>query len=243
MRLTVKIELEEPLVLPINYHHILQGIIYKNLAPFSVGAGGEMADRGVSYDVREFKLFTFSSLHGRYQIKDRKIIFRNEVSLEISSPDVFMIRKLKNNFQNYGISFGQNRITDLELTLSDHVIEKDVVPIRMISPVCVYTKGEEEDQPYYYAPEQEEFSKWIDDNFYRKYKMFYGVEPCGEVTIRPLKVSEKDNCITYYKKATISAWLGDYILSGERKYLDFLYQTGIGSKNSQGFGMWKEITE
>ena len=40
----------------------------------------------------------------------------------------------------------------------------------------------------------------------------------------------------------LTAYSGTYELFGERKYLDFLYQTGLGSKNSQGFGMF-EIME
>ena len=39
----------------------------------------------------------------------------------------------------------------------------------------------------------------------------------------------------------ISGWYGEYYLVGKRKYLDFLYQTGLGSKNSQGFGMFDVI--
>ena len=70
----------------------------------------ETTDKRFPYQVREFKLFTFSSLHGKYQVKDKKIIFRSEVCLEVASPDAFMIRKLKNNLQNYGMDFGQNHI-------------------------------------------------------------------------------------------------------------------------------------
>ena len=33
--------------------------------------------------------------------------------------------------------------------------------------------------------------------------------------------------------------MGEYELIGEPKYLDFLYQTGLGSKNAQGFGMFE----
>lgn len=43
--------------------------------------------------------------------------------------------------------------------------------------------------------------------------------------------------VTKYQGHYIIAWYGEYILSGKRKYLDFLYQVGIGAKNSQGFGM------
>ena len=37
----------------------------------------------------------------------------------------------------------------------------------------------------------------------------------------------------------ISGWFGEYRLEGNRKHLDFLYQAGFGSKNSQEFGMYE----
>ena len=42
-----------------------------------------------------------------------------------------------------------------------------------------------------------------------------------------------------YQGVLITAWYGTHKLSGERKYLDFLYQTGLGAKNAQGFGMFE----
>ena len=54
----------------------------------------------------------------------------------------------------------------------------------------------------------------------------------------PVKVQDRDKCVTKYKGFYITGWCGEYVLKGERKYLDFLYQTGIGSKNAQGFGMF-----
>ena len=35
---------------------------------------------------------------------------------------------------------------------------------------------------------------------------------------------------------------GEYLLNGPAPYLDFLYQVGLGSNNSQGFGMF-EMTD
>ena len=43
--------------------------------------------------------------------------------------------------------------------------------------------------------------------------------------------------VTRYQGILIIAWYGTYRLSGECKYLDFLYQIGLGAKNAKGFGM------
>ncbi|MBQ8166545.1 MAG: CRISPR-associated endoribonuclease Cas6, partial [Lachnospiraceae bacterium] len=59
------------------------------------------------------------------------------------------------------------------------------------------------------------------------------------VRLEPIKVTQKDKYVTKYKGIYVSGWKGIYQLSGEAKYLDFLYQTGLGAKNAQGFGMFE----
>ena len=62
--------------------------------------------------------------------------------------------------------------------------------------------------------------------------------PQEDLVIETVQFSEKDKYVTNYKGFYISGWYGTYRLKGKRKYLDFLYQTGIGDRNSQGFGMF-----
>ncbi|GAI77595.1 unnamed protein product [marine sediment metagenome] len=39
----------------------------------------------------------------------------------------------------------------------------------------------------------------------------------------------------------IKAWLGTYQIHGKPELISLAYDTGLGSKNSQGFGMMFEI--
>jgi CRISPR-associated endoribonuclease Cas6 len=64
------------------------------------------------------------------------------------------------------------------------------------------------------------------------------VAPESNIELIPVQVTEKDKYVTRYKDFYMSGWNGDYILRGKRKYLDFLYQVGLGGKNAQGFGMF-----
>ena len=57
--------------------------------------------------------------------------------------------------------------------------------------------------------------------------------------IPKIKITAKDKFVTRYKNFYISGWFSEYRLEGNRKHLDFLYQAGLGSKNSQGFGMYE----
>lgn len=81
----------------------------------------------------------------------------------------------------------------------------------------------------------------INENFKRKYNAYSGVFPEENIKIETMRFSERDKYVTKYKGFYISGWYGIYRLQGKRKYLDFLYQAGLGDRNSQGFGMFDLI--
>ncbi len=243
MQMLVKIPLEIPLDLPINYHHIIQGIIYNNLKS-KEAYSRFLHDEGFSYGERKFKLFTFSLLQGKYEVADKRIIFRDQVSFKVSSPNNYMIISLADALKEQGIYFKDRHIQNLEIYLFDKTIEYRSVYVRMLSPICLYSTEQENGYTNYCSPENaEEFSKLAASNFIRKYYSYYGIYPQGYIHLEPVQVTKKDKYVTKYLQSTIVGWKGIYRLSGERKYLDFLYQTGLGGKNSQGFGMWDTISE
>lgn len=74
MQLYVHIELDEPLVLPINYNHIIQAVIYRTLSVMP-DYTDFLHNRGYSSGHRQYKMFQFSQLKGKYRIKEKSIIF------------------------------------------------------------------------------------------------------------------------------------------------------------------------
>lgn len=240
MKLLIRHETKNELVLPLAYHHIIQGIIYHNLQDI-YDYSSYLHNKGVFYGQRNYKLFTFSLLRGKYHIKNKKIIFYEDVEFEISSPDIFLIQRLAEKISRDGIYYGEQFYKEIKVYLSDDTIEQETIQIQMLSPICVYSSDEQTGKTYYYSPDRVEFCQLINENFFRKYIACYGVVPEEEIKMELCKVTEKDKYVTKYKGIYITGWMGNYKLSGKRKYLDFLYQTGLGSKNSQGFGMF-EIT-
>ena len=107
----------------------------------------------------------------------------------------------------------------------------------------VFDTDKNSGKTYYYSPDEQEFYDSVYYNFLRKYCAYTGIEAIERIELYPLRISEKDKYVTKYKDFYITAWLGEYVLSGPRKYLDFLYQTGLGSKNAQGFGMFEVVGE
>lgn len=238
MQLTIHIGLEEPITLPINYNHIIQSVIYH-----AIGSMPDYADflhnEGYGREKRSYKMFQFSQLYGDYRVKNRQITFGSCIMFEVRSPEPLLIRLLGEYFWNYGIRLGETICTDIQMELDDYTVEDTELHIRMKSPITVYSTEPESGRTYYYNPEEEEFYQKINDNFYRKYEAYYGVSPDSALQIRNLDQGMPKKMVTRYQGSYITAWYGEYEIIGKRKYLDFLYQVGLGSKNSQGFGMYE----
>ena len=48
--------------------------------------------------------------------------------------------------------------------------------------------------------------------------------------------------MTLYKTTRITGWHGRFRLSGSPEMLDLLFHSGLGAKNSQGFGMFAPVS-
>ena len=228
--------------LPISYHHIIQGMIYHNLS-FSQendAYGDFLHDEGYIWGERQFRQFTYGQIKGKYTLENGWITFRDKVRLEIRSPEPLMILTLADNIDCSGIRLQQEQYKP-DIFLSDQTVEADSIRVRMLSPICLYRTDPATKHTYYIDPWSPDFKSMANENMIRKYLAFYKVPPVTNVSVTPLRVSEKSKYITKYKGFIVCGWFGEYELRGERKYLDYLYQAGIGAKNSQGFGMFEVL--
>lgn len=237
MQLEVYIELEEKLVLPINYNHIVQSIIYKALSIMPDYADF-LHESGYLRGNRQYKMFQFSQLNGNYKIHSKQIIFDSYVMLEIRSPEPLLMNLLVESFYKNGITFGQFTYRNIRMELYDYTVEENELIIQMKSPLTVYSTDRLTGKTYFYNPDESKFYEAIRQNFDRKYQAYFGVEPYSSIQIYKSDKDFSKKFVTKYQGNFITAWFGTFHLSGERKYLDFLYQTGLGAKNAQGFGMF-----
>ncbi len=257
MQLKIFIKLNVPLTLPISYHHILQAVIYNLMG--DANGNAILHDGGEAYGKRNYKLFVFGLLEGLYKIENKKITFFDNVSFEVRAFDENIIKTIEDNVLKNGIRFDNIKYDLVECSRRNTRIINDRLLIKMISPVCVYKTLFDSNHTNYLNPFSPDFSSEINNNFLRKYiaagkvPAELSVEMPSElstelrseasdkelITISPFKVSSRDKYLTNYKNTIIEAYRGIYELSGRPEYLDFLYDTGIGSKNSQGFGMFK----
>jgi len=232
------------LELPIHYNHLIQAMIYRSLD----GALAEwFHDEGYSYGKRRFKLFTFSRLlshNRRYDAQKKTITFIGSLELKIGSVDVKLLESL-------AVHLVRQREVQLRGTpchFASVEVEMPVktsgpVAVRTLSPIVVYSTLKDASgrkKTYYYNPWEREFQEKILENLRRKWAALHGSEepPSMEgAYIKPLRVSKRNEAIVKFKGTVIKGWTGLYELSLPEPYFSLAYDAGLGSKNSQGFGM------
>ena len=187
----------------------------------------------------KYKLFTFSSLCGKHSISDKMITFTNKVFLEIRSADSYFIFLIYEYIKQNGINFGNKKFYP-NLKVENLIIQENNITIKMNSPICV-SQRDVDNNTVYLSPRDIEFETAINNNFIRKYSSYYCTEPCSDIIITNINLSPKDKIVTNIKRIYITAWKGEYVLEGSPDYLTFLYNCGLGSKNSQGFGLFEII--
>lgn len=240
MQLFIKIDLVEPLCLPIAYKSLVQGAIYALLRDES-DFSQKLHDGDTTSSHRSFKHFCFGDLRGRCTIKNKEITFQQSVQFEIRSLNEELIYRLEHAISLYGIRLGKYQLYPEIIRRVNYRVKKPSVKIEMLSPMTLYQTDHDTRYTEYFNPLDKTFGQLLNDNFIRKYRAAYEQEPKGTIELKVLNISSRDQCVTTFKGTIIKAWYGDYLLSGEVKDLDFLFNTGLGSKNSQGFGLFRLI--
>ena len=229
------------LTLPLAHQSKVQGMIYNlmSAAPqYStfVHDCGFHVDRGA-----HFKLFVFSSLTGPHTIRNGGIIFPHEVSLALRTADPAFSQLLDAILQPGLVCFlGAQRIILARVQKETLRLDDDCrqLKIHPISPITVYRTLPNR-HTYYYNPLDNEFSQLVNENYHRKWKSAVGELPKDSVELIALSVGRRDKVVTRVKGTIINAWGGTYLLKGNPRALEFLYHTGLGAKNSMGFGAFE----
>lgn len=238
MHLFITLTSDNELEIPITYNHVLQGVIYNRIEP---NLATFLHEEGYKSNKRKFKLFTFSRIMGPFQfIKEKNTIkFPKDVELIISSPIDKFCQSIANGLltQNQ-INFGSTRATVKKIMFQKYEINDEKVVLRTLSPIVVYSTFKRfNDRKYtcYFQPGEPEYNLLIENNLRKKYQAYYGKDaPAGEVKVK--KVSRMKLEVVNYKNIIIKGYSGKVAVTGPRELLQIAVDSGLGSKNSQGFG-------
>lgn len=243
----ISLELESSggrLSLPLHYNRQVQGMIYHHL-------DRALADRlhgeGLPLDKRSFKLFTFSRLLGHYRITGDTIEFSGPVKLHVGSAHQQLLESLVAHLLRKSMIYLGKEPSEIRC------IEVDPLPktlrpalVRTLSPITTYSTlamADGRKKTYYYSPSERDWEIQLLSNMRRKAQALGWGEAQlknledGKAHIRPVRVSNRDLKIMKYGDTVIKAWSGLYELDLPEPFFLLAYDAGLGSKNSQGFGM------
>ncbi len=207
----------------------------KKTAQFNAKYRDFLHDQGYASEQHRFKLFHFSGLRGKYRIVGKQILFDEGFSLEIRTADRRFFELIKACFQvGKTVSLLGQRITVKQVQLPNRRITEDKIRVQMVS--AVVARMTDNGHSVYYSPADSQFSAIVNRNFAEKYQAFTGQIPASKLVID--KVSNIKKVVSRYKDLWITGYLCQMELRAKAEYLDFLYNTGLGSKNAQGFGMF-----
>ncbi|MFI3212729.1 MAG: CRISPR-associated endoribonuclease Cas6 [Eubacteriales bacterium] len=245
MQIKITLTPTAPLHLPLSYHHLLQGMIYHLLSKNS-SYSNFLHNMGYSNGKHPYKLFCFGLLEGSYRICQRNIIFDNTIILEIRSPMDDFNEILYHSFLNTDfITLYNQTIPVTNIVATAHTVTKSSIKIKMKSPLCVSKTIYENDKKItlYSTPLDSDFSTLIQQNFLRKYTAASATHDMEKIQLQPISIGTKDKYVTKFKNSIyITGWKGIYQLEGSPESLTFLYNVGLGARNSQGFGMFDIIS-
>ena len=229
---------EEFIVLPIQYNHIVQAAIYNSI---DAKLAAFLHEKGFVDGNRSFKLFAVSLLRGEFQIhkETSSISFKNAIQLTVSSPVDDFCQSLTNFLLKRGfIRLGNYEVPIEKLHARKLVVEKEEVCLKTLSPVVLYStllRPDGRKYTCYFQPGEPDYTRLLNSNLQNKFKAFYGNEP-PEALVEVKALGRQRMHIVNYKGTIIKGYSGRLRLSGPIPLLQLAVDSGLGGKNAQGFG-------
>lgn len=233
--------------LPWNHHYALSSAIYATIGYASPGFSKFLHDRGFIAYGKQFRLFTFSSLRGK--VLERSsfgLLLQSPLELQCSSPVPEFVRAVAEG----ALQIGALRVGEIELPVSQVETLPDPdfssqMTFRPLSPITVSTGRIDPDgkmRATYLAPEEPTFYEHLSNNLIRKYEALNGQPPdnpdvkfglASDLMPERRRLSK----LIDIKGIKVRGWLVPIEAEGNPELLRLAYETGLGEKNSAGFGM------
>ena len=228
-----------PLRLPFAHFKILQGLAY-NLMSYDSALSAEVHDRRFA-GKKAFKFFCFTDLMGRYYLGKDELIYKNSFEWELRSADDRIIEAAEQKIKHDSVlTFNNQPCRVLSYKKCEKRFCANSINLKMNTPIVVY-HTEPSGFVRYYNPFEGEFVERVSKNIQNKYEMFFGKPLADSVAVECIAPSDGDKCVTHYEDSIITAWYGKYRVTAPPEVLDFIWHTGLGSKNSMGFGTVSEL--
>lgn len=209
------------------------------------------------------KFFTFSVYLPKPKIEKEKIeldrnyfnvlfsIYDNKQFIEFYNSFNSMINKKIDNKENekYSYPLKNNKMELKNITMvNEKNIMSNRVRIKFLSPLVLRNHKEitinkkRKGADIYFDFNDSDFNEQINYSVSRLIKdlKLNGVN--SNIKLKPYNNLARKTVVSF-KNILINSSIGEYILEGDSELLNILYKTGIGSRRSEGFGMFEVIEE
>ena len=237
MRLSLNFDLENE-HLPIQYRECVLSFIKLSLSEYDM----EYFKKFYNNKDNIIKPYTFSVFFKSPEFKENEIIINNkklDINLSIADYEASII--LYNAFnqqKNKKFSLNRNSWTLKNISmLMEKKISSNEIIIKFMSPLVVRSRQNQKD--FYYSFEHKEFLDIIKINIKEQLSITNFPENIVDTfSLEPVKA--KKVIVKFYEKKMETS-VGIFKMSGDKELLKYLYEAGLGSRHSAGFGMFEIV--
>ena len=254
MRIKLHFELENKII-PKDYRILILSFIKNNLEK-----NFNESYKEIYGEKPTVKFFTFSVYLPKPKIEKEKIeldrnyfnvlfsIYDNKQFIEFYNSFNSMINKEKENKENsYPLKNNKMELKNITM-VNEKNIMSNRVRIKFLSPLVLRNHKEKiinkkrKGKDIYFDFNDSDFNEQINYSVSRLIKdlKLNGVN--SNIKLKPYNNLARKTVVSF-KNILINSSIGEYILEGDSELLNILYKTGIGSRRSEGFGMFEVIEE
>lgn len=242
MRVRITFEFKGKLHVPIHHQYLINGLIYACIRDEDFR--DHLHNTGYQYGKRQYRMFCYSKLRGKYKIINDKIEFVSPVSFIFSTYDERLLQEMVSSlFTKDEVMIGHQKVKVSSIEQVDNEISDNMI-IRFITPITVYSTfiRNNKKKTYFFSPSENEFNEIILANICRKFEAIHGIPPeSPHLSIKPIVNSRPIQKSVMFNKTLIKGWFGDFQVQGKKELIQLAFDVGMGSKGSNGMGVFEVI--
>jgi CRISPR-associated endoribonuclease Cas6 len=224
--------------IPWSYRSDLTRLIYRLIGRSDKSYASWLHDEGYEKGGKVYRLFVYSDLQfAPIQVSSSGLKSKGCIVWQLASPDERFIKaviggvKLQGNkLDLFGSTFDVLDTLQTELPKT-----KENPTFRTVSPVVVSIQEGKGGTPAYLNPEDQRFTQALERNLFSKWEA-YKKKPI-EVKDFGIRTWEPKSKLVPTFDINVRAWNLKLQMWGSDQLIRFAYDSGLGERNSQGFGM------